>query len=123
MNIKIQSISDIITNSSSEVFMIYTKEGIQNFKDIISTLIGEPFDDVFTLHIDLPDEDSWEYEKYLKEKESYKSFEDWCWKNESYNDYPNIRGFWVESIDPEDDGRAKMINRIYSLFDIEERYC
>lgn len=123
MNIKIQSISDIITNSSSEVFMIYTKEGIQDFKDIISTLIEEPFDNVFILHIDLPDEDSYEYEQYLEEKESYESFEDWCWLNDSDEEYPYIRGFWVEAIDPEDDRRAKMINKIYHLFEMEERYC
>ena len=61
-------------NSFSEVFMIYTKEGIQDFKDIVSTLIGEPFDDVFILHIDLPDEDSQAYEQYLEEKETYESF-------------------------------------------------
>ncbi len=56
--------------------MIYTKEGIQDFKDIVSTLIGEPFDDVFILHIDLPDKDSQTYEQYLEEKETYESFGD-----------------------------------------------
>lgn len=64
---------------------------------------------VFILHIDLPDEDSQAYKQYLEEKEAYESFEDQCWNNESDEDYPYTKGFWVEAIDLQDNRKAKMI--------------
>jgi len=51
MILKIQSQSDIITNSSSEVFIKYDKKAVDNFKDIIQNLfiafnIQENIDDI-----------------------------------------------------------------------------
>lgn len=57
VDIKIQSISDIITNSSTEVFTIYKQYNIQDIKDLVNTLFklisNLRFDDLFTitLHI------------------------------------------------------------------------
>lgn len=125
LKLKIQSISDIITNSSSEVFTIYTRDGINTFKEIISSLIGEDFDDVFILHIDIPDYD-WVYEDYENSTEFKEgmSFEDWCLNRDSdtYEGSTYVSGFWVEAINPDDKHKAKMINQIYSLFESEERY-
>lgn len=39
MMVKIQSISDIITNSSSEVFVIYDQNGIDTIKDIVNSIL------------------------------------------------------------------------------------
>ena len=57
VDIKIQSISDIITNSSTEVFTIYRRYNIQDIKDLVNSLFklisNLRFDDFFTitLHI------------------------------------------------------------------------
>lgn len=37
--VKIQSISDIITNSSSEVFVIYDQYGIDKIKEIVNSIL------------------------------------------------------------------------------------
>lgn len=39
MTVKIQSISDIITNSSSEVFTIYNQDGIDTIKDLVNSIL------------------------------------------------------------------------------------
>lgn len=121
--IKIQSASDLITNSSSEVFIIYTREAIQDFKDIISTLIGENFDDVFNLEI-LYNE--WAEEEYAADSDKDGlSFEDWCFKHDeqSYEGSPYVVGFNITAKDPKDEVKALELNRIYYLFESETRFC
>ena len=53
VDIKIQSISDIITNSSTEVFTIYQRYNIQDIKDLVNSLFklisNLRFDDFFTI--------------------------------------------------------------------------
>lgn len=55
MTVKIQSISDIITNSSSEVFVIYDQNGIDAIKALVNSLFRIAnskyvFDDLFDIH-------------------------------------------------------------------------
>lgn len=53
IDIKIQSISDIITNSSTEVFTIYQRYNIRDIKDLVNSLFklisNLRFDDFFTI--------------------------------------------------------------------------
>lgn len=53
VDIKIQSISDIITNSSTEVFTVYKRYNIQDIKDLVNALFklisNLRFDDFFTI--------------------------------------------------------------------------
>ena len=124
MTIKIQSVSDLITNSSSEAFVMYTKEVIQLFKYIVSTLIGDDFDKHFNLELDI---DEWWMDDYETRPEDEKdlSFEDWCFKHdaESYEGSPYIGGFIVTAKDPKDVDKADKLNQIYSIFETETRYC
>lgn len=121
MRIKIQSISDLITNSSSEVFVVYTKEGIESFKEIVSTLIGDDFDNHFNLEIYT---NEYLMDEYI-ESGSELSFEDWCFQydEENWEGRTAVEGFAVTAKNPEDLNKAKAINNIYSLFEGEERYC
>ena len=72
--IKIQSISDIITNSSTEVFIVYTENNIKSIKDIVNAILAidseYTFDDLFdismSINIDLL-EDCKELEEEFKE--------------------------------------------------------
>lgn len=122
---KIQSISDIITNSSSEVFMIYTKEGIQLFKDIVSTLIKDDFDNHFHLELIICTYDSCDNyaDRSIYDKDL--SFEDWCLKHDETSDegYPYVEGFKIIAKNPEDKEAAMKLNKIYSIFETTSRYC
>lgn len=123
-SVKIQSISDLITNSSSEAFVMYTKEGIQTFKDIVSTLIGDDFDNHFNLELNI--EEWWisDYEERPEEEKDL-SFEDWCFKHdvEEWEGRPLVEGFTVIAKDPKDLDKANKLNQIYSIFETETRYC
>jgi hypothetical protein len=51
--IKVQSISDIITNSSTEVFIVYDSSNIDSIKHVINAILSidghYTFDDLFTI--------------------------------------------------------------------------
>lgn len=53
MNFKIQSISDVITNSSTEVFIVYDSSNIDSIKQIINAILSidghYTFDDLFMI--------------------------------------------------------------------------
>lgn len=121
LRISIQSISDLITNSSSESFVIYTKEGIKAFKEIISSLIGEDFNNRFNLHLVYSD---WAYDEYEDLPNKDLSFEDWCFEQGwEYYRAPVIRGIEIIAKDPKYLSQAINLNKIYTLFEAQERYC
>lgn len=53
MVIKVQSISDIITNSSTEVFVVYDSTNVDSIKTIVNAILdidsSYTFDDLFTI--------------------------------------------------------------------------
>lgn len=119
--IYIQSVSDLITNSSSESFIIYTKEGIKEFKEIISNLIGDDFNKRFNLHLVYSD---WAYDEYENLPDKDLSFDDWCYEqNWDYDRPPAIIGIEIIARDPKYLTQAVNLNRIYTIFDSQERYC
>lgn len=71
MKIKIQSISDIITNSSTEVFIVYDSSNIDSIKQIVNAILSidghYTFDDLFTIKMNAAD--------YVIE-DMYKNWED-----------------------------------------------
>ena len=75
VGIKIQSISDIITNSSTEVYTIYSIRDKQTIKDIVNAIMGVGgdlrFDDVFDIGMlvsEYASEDLWDNSPELQEK-------------------------------------------------------
>ncbi len=126
ISVKIQSVSDLITNSSSEVFVIYTKEGIRTLKDIVSQLLNKDFDEYFTVEI-ICNEYCWQTYEERPEDESDLSYEDWCFKHcEDWNDYdgaPAIENIKIVAKNPEDEKAARLINSIPYIFGSESRYC
>lgn len=58
-DIKIQSISDIITNSSTEIFTVYSRSDLNTVKDIVNAILAidgkYTFDDLFTIHMSIDD--------------------------------------------------------------------
>ena len=57
VDIKIQSISDIITNSSTEVFTVYRTSDKRAIKDLVNAILAVNgscrFDDLFELHMEI----------------------------------------------------------------------
>ena len=55
VDIKIQSISDVVTNSSTEVFILYKKRDKQEIKDLVNAILAigcdKTFDDLFTIDL------------------------------------------------------------------------
>lgn len=71
MEFKIKSITDVITNSSTEVFTIYNDDSINKIKELFNTLITSSdknvtFDDLFQVEYDINDDYLLEYyDEYL----------------------------------------------------------
>ena len=72
--IKIQSFSDVITNSSTEVFIVYTENNIKSIKDVVNAILAidskYTFDDLFNISMSINTdllEDCEEFEEEFKE--------------------------------------------------------
>ena len=104
---------------------MYTKDGIQQFKDIVSTLIGDDFDNHFNLEVILDEYDAPELYAERPEGDRDLSFEDWCFLHDenTYECRPFVEGFAVTAKDPKDVDKVNKLNEIYSIFESETRYC
>lgn len=75
--INIQSISDLITNSSTEVFVVYEKSNIQSIKDIVDAVLSlidpsKKFDDYFNIEMNIDyDELDSIFERYSEDTQYY----------------------------------------------------
>lgn len=142
MKIKIQSISDIITNSSSETFTMLHSDSIKNVKDIIDSILalaGHGFhcDDFFKI-TECYDEDSardkheWYWDNHLRnEDDKYiepneEELTDFVhdWNDRLAGDDDSLIDTWldIKSIDPDSKQAANLLNSLNSLFWYESRY-
>ena len=84
IKVRIQSISDVITNSSTEVFIVYDSSNIDSIKQIINAILSidghYTFDDLFTINMNVDEcilEDMWyEWDYYFKTPKPEMSFDD-----------------------------------------------
>lgn len=69
--IKIQSFSDVITNSSTSVFVVYTERNIKSIKDIVNSILAidseYTFDDLFDVSMSI-NSDVFERNEVLEEE-------------------------------------------------------
>lgn len=75
MNIKIQSISDVITNSSTEAFIVINHRDLQTIKDLVNAILkintDFNFDDLFDARFMI---DDYALENILDDWDSYADF-------------------------------------------------
>lgn len=131
---KVINWSDVITNSSSETFVWYTREGINQIKDIVNNILklGGPnktFDDYFTINIDIDLEEVKEKCKIPEEefeKMSIEEIENIAMDNqpgtpEWYDDntVPTIDGVCIKAKDPNNQDIARLLMNIDNIFDKE----
>lgn len=127
---KVQSISDIITNSSTEVFMIYDEESIKQIKELVNAILDlgnykERFDDLFECKINFNEErlldENPEYEglteKELLEK-AYEYDDDF-----RYEGYPIVNGYTITSKNVKDEKLAIMLSNLDKIFSTYSVYC
>ena len=150
--IKIQSISDIITNSSTEVFCLYSQHDKEEIKKLVNAILAignsaVTFDDLFEIKMDV----NWEaayhiYDDYEEISEKYKSDDEFFEflktldddqlkeyekkMSGCYTDTPmTLYNGYTVSVKPgvvetETIKKAKeAINYIKSIFDYEAAYC
>lgn len=131
---KIIGYSDVITNSSSETFIWYTREGINQIKDIVNSILklggsDKTFDDYFTINLDVDLEEVKEKCKIPEEefkKMSIEEIENIAMYNQPsdpgwYDDNttPTIEGVCIKAKDPNNQDIARLLMNIDNIFDKE----
>lgn len=84
MVIKIQSVSDVITNSSTEVFIVYNLSNIDSIKELVNAILAidgnYTFDDLFNIEMKISEDFAWsmvyEWEYYFDEKCPYENWKE-----------------------------------------------
>lgn len=105
MVINIQSISDIITNSSTEVYTVYTKNDIKTIKSIVNALLAingdSTFDDLFNIKLLISDsvflylwEDSSEIQQEYPNEEDFYKYLETCTNQKDLDRFEDI---WYET--------------------------
>lgn len=75
--VKIQSISDLITNSSTEAFVVYDKSNMRDIKNLVNSILSllnpyKTFDDYFTIEMLINYDDlHWIFERYYEDEDFY----------------------------------------------------
>ena len=129
--LKIQSVSDIITNSSTEVFMVYDDNALKQIKELVNAMLSlnennkYTFDDLFIIEAYLDtDEFLGEYPEYkglTDEQLLQKAYEI---DEENYCDgYPYVSGYTVVAKDPKNDEIAKKLSKLDKIFETYATYC
>lgn len=119
--------SDIITNSSSEVYCVYSEEGIDRIKELVNSILevagsDEKFDDLFEISL-IPDEFLNEdfYDEFDREPENEQELLEYALKLDQY-DRPVFEGINVVAKNPKDKHAADLISYIDSIFQFREYY-
>ena len=128
--IKIQSISDVITNSSTEIYTVWDRNKIEKtIKDMVNSILnlGQAdlcYDDLFTIEIHWEDEDNWKEKGYLSKEDFITDLEKSNGRIEDYG-YNN----WYE-VKPKPEAEkyldvkkiADLITHIQDTFESSENY-
>lgn len=142
--IHIQSISDIITNSSSETYMKLQDDSVESVKKIIDSILalaghGFHWDDFFKIYEDFDEDDArcrhkdeWDDQEH-EDGEEYKepTREELLDFVHDYNEsrWDEGGGSIIETnmtfipIDPDAKESASLLHKLNDLFDAQTQYC
>lgn len=127
----VQSVSDIITNSSSEVFMVYSDQSFKQIKELVNAILainGEnkyTFDDLFEVEANMDKE--WFLEQYpeydgLSDEELLEKARQH--DEENYGDgYPYVNGYVVTAKNVAHDDIATKLSLLDKIFESYVAYC
>lgn len=140
---RLTSISDVITNSSTEVFTFYHRDTLNEFKEIITNIMSMAredikFDDIFDLEVQIDDYDmntileAWNeqnpdlnWNDIPREKQENFVMER---DNNSYESTPRTRGYKVSpkkgfEDSPKIEKIVEGLNRLSTMWDTRAIYC
>ena len=119
--------SDVITNSSSEVFCVYNEEGINRIKELVNSILevagsDKKFDDLFEISL-VPDSflDEDFYDAFNREPENEQELLEYALTLDQY-DRPVFEGINVVAKDPKNKYAADLISYIDGIFEFREYY-
>lgn len=124
---KIQSISDVITNSSSEIFPIYRGGDFKAIKELVNELLKlagscKTFDDLFEIKIWATEDAEEEYSK----SNSTLSLEEWCLGHDEDIDIeyenPYVESYTIIAKTEEAKEAAHKLTNLDNLFEYVETY-
>ena len=127
----IQSISDIITNSSTEVFMVYDKRAFDDIKDLVNAILNINKDNEYTFDDLFEIKESFDKEEFLYQYPQYKSLKDdeiiekaHKIDDENYGEgYPYVNGYIVKAKNPKNNEVAEKLSNINRIFETYVSYC
>ena len=125
---KIQSVSDIITNSSTEVFMVYDESAFRSIKEIVNAILEstgfeQRFDDLFEIKAIVSEgflEDYPEYNGCSEDEiiEAARQIDE-----DNYDGWPYVNNYEVVAKDVKDVKLAKILSGFDRIFETYSRYC
>lgn len=126
--IKIQSVSDIITNSSTEVFMVYDNNAFKNIKELVNAILAlagsdQTFDDLFEIKACVSEYFLDEYPEYAGLTENEILEKALMIDADNYDSYPYVNHYKVVAKDVKNDNTAKILSQIDGIFNTYARYC
>ena len=113
VGIKIQSISDVVTNSSTEVFIRFNQGNKQDIKNVVDAILAinsnYRFDDLFTIEMCISRYLAWDmYDNYEEIREKFKSHDDF---------YKYLETLSEEELKPYESMCTEMFDYGYPLYD------
>lgn len=131
IKLTIQSINDIITNSSSEVVVRYDKEGVKQLKELVNSIIAPftelKFDDLFTLTYSrgfYDEDDDCVGDEIPEDHPNLDEILEESWKKTWDGGYPDIQGVTIRPREGKECMKqaADLLQRVASIFDTEIIY-
>lgn len=126
--IKIQSVSDIITNSSTEVFMVYDDSAFKNIKELVNAILAlagsdQTFDDLFEIKAGVDEYFIEQHPEYANLPEDALIEKAREIDSERYDGYPYISYYKVTAKEAKNTATAKILSKIDEIFNTYARYC
>lgn len=127
ITIDIQSYNNVITNSSSEVVVRYSKDGVLALKSIVNELIKPftslRFDDLFNLYYIYENPNTCDYEELSEDVENLDKILDESWENTYDGGYPSVIGIKVVSKEGKGlENAANLLERVANIFETSVVY-
>jgi hypothetical protein len=125
VKIKVQSLNDIITNSSTEIIATISDDAVDTIKNLVNELLKTCgsrycFDSLFTIRTYWDNEDCWEDYGYSSKEEYIRDLEE---HNGDLSGQSSGKSYKVTAIDPKNDKAAELLNSLQSMVDTFECYC
>lgn len=125
VEINVQSLNDIITNSSTEIMTTITDDAVDVIKEMVDELLKISgsrycFDNLFTIETFWDREDEWDDLGYDSKEDYIHELEDCGGDMEGRS---SGKSYSVKAKDPNNKEAARLLNKLQGITDSFEYYC